>query len=748
MGRPRVLVTGSAGGIGQMFINWAKDRYDFAGFDRRPTPGIPDAAVGDLTDLDALVRAARGCDAILHLAARANSHRDYAGVIVPNNLVGGRNALEAAVRAGVKHVVLASTVQTEFGWPEGTKVSVDMPARPTNNYAASKVFAEHLGFLYSRDRGLSVVCVRFGGVMTPDRGQWLQWRTGEFDPITLTSRDACEIIRRAVDAAKIPYAVVPAYSLNAVKIKDLEPLRRVLGYFPQEDANVVYRVAELDPAQRRVRAMLEACDRGESAAVRKLLGEDPGLATARGGLRGWEGSDMTPLHYAASHGRAEVVEILLDAGADPKARGGRLARTPAHAAAFGNHTAVARRLLERGGELDVYAAAGVGDAAGLGAILDRDPALAKVADPAGFTPLHFAATPEVVHLLLDRGADPDARDQWRQRPVLSWLVDRPEAARALAERLGPLDIFMAAALGDEALARRLLDEDPGRARVISPATSPIGRGDPPLHIAARRGHAPIVRLLLERGADPNASDADGRTAMHMAAWRGHLDVIRALAAGGARPDAGDAEEGSTPKDWARWSDEEEAVKLLEELEAAWAARAPARRAEALGIGRVALTGGTTPAGRAFVGAAAGGYEIVGADDQAALDRAVAGCDAVVYLAGAPEDAEFDAFVADDIPGVWRALEAAREANVRRFVYLSTAAVQGGWPAGTAVTAMTPLRPANLHAAVKALGEAHVLAAGRRPGFTAICLRPRPGDDVAALIREALVSPSTESRIIP
>jgi hypothetical protein len=236
--------------------------------------------------------------------------------------------------------------------------------------------------------------------------------------------------------------------------------------------------------------------------------------------------------------------------------------------------------------------------------------------------------------------------------------------------------------------------------------------------------------------------------MHMAAWRGKLDVIRTLADGGARPDLGDAEDGSTPREWARWSDEREAVKLLEELEAAWTARATTAGAPPP-IRRVLVTGGATPAGRAFLAAASGRWEIVEAPstDQAALERAMQGCDAVVHLAGAPEDAGFEAFLADDIPSVWHALEAARQAGIRRFVYGSVAAVQGGWPAGTPVGAMTPLRPANLHAAAKALGEAHVMAAGRRPGFTAICVRFGAPADPVALIRDALDSPSIDSRVI-
>src|SRR6185436_14813254 len=112
--------------------------------DKRPAAHVPGLIVADLTDLAALERAAAGCDAMVHLGAHPNHHPDYPGVIVPSNLIGLRNAYEAAARAGVKRVVFASTVQTEFGWPEGTKVSVEMPARPTNYYSAGKVFGEHL----------------------------------------------------------------------------------------------------------------------------------------------------------------------------------------------------------------------------------------------------------------------------------------------------------------------------------------------------------------------------------------------------------------------------------------------------------------------------------------------------------------------------------------------------------------------------------------------------------------------------
>ncbi len=50
----------------------------------------------------------------------------------------------------------------------------------------------------------------------------------------------------------------------------------------------------------------------------------------------------------------------------------------------------------------------------------------------------------------------------------------------------------------------------------------------PLHVACEKGHASVVRLLLERGADVNARDGKGRTALVLAGQQGHKDVVRLL----------------------------------------------------------------------------------------------------------------------------------------------------------------------------------------------------------------------------
>lgn len=241
----RVLLTGSAGRVGTAVREWVRGRWDLVCFDRVPTPGFPDAIVGDLSDPGALDRAAAGCDAIVHLAARPNP-ADFLSKIMPANVVGAWNLFEAAVRAKVRRVVVASTLQVEFGHPKGTKVSVDMAPRPSNTYAASKVWTENLGRIYARRHGLSVVALRFGMVVPPHLvDRYLEW--GQIpSEITLTGRDACEIVVRAVEKPGIDFAVLPAFSRNARDIRDLSPLKEVLDYEPQDDAFMLWP-ARRDP---------------------------------------------------------------------------------------------------------------------------------------------------------------------------------------------------------------------------------------------------------------------------------------------------------------------------------------------------------------------------------------------------------------------------------------------------------------------------------------------------------------------
>src|SRR5438094_6652723 len=124
-----LVVTGARGWVGRHVVPLLADRYTIRALD------IEDC---DITDLDALTASFAGADALLHLAAIAGDG-DFERDIVPKNVIGCFNALEAAHRAGLRSVVLASSGQIVLNNPSDIVVSVEMPIRPTGPYAASKV---------------------------------------------------------------------------------------------------------------------------------------------------------------------------------------------------------------------------------------------------------------------------------------------------------------------------------------------------------------------------------------------------------------------------------------------------------------------------------------------------------------------------------------------------------------------------------------------------------------------------------
>jgi uncharacterized protein len=75
-------------------------------------------------------------------------------------------------------------------------------------------------------------------------------------------------------------------------------------------------------------------------------------------------------------------------------------------------------------------------------------------------------------------------------------------------------------------------------------------GNTPLHIAALRGDAAAVHLLIEAGADPNAIGERGCTPLHQALEKAHRNVARILVAAGGSMDARNRD-GITPRDMTR-----------------------------------------------------------------------------------------------------------------------------------------------------------------------------------------------------
>lgn len=232
-----ILVTGSAGRVGQAVVKELLARGErVRGFDRVPTPGLPDSHVGNLTDVDAVRRATEGADAVIHLAATPDD-ADFMSEILPNNIVGLYHVLETTRLAGARRLVLASTGQVNWWQRERTEHAIRPDELPTPRYwyAAAKVFAEAIGQGYAETHGLSVIAARLGWCPRPGQEKEiaaLDWAKDLY----LSPGDAGRFFHAAVRAPlTIRFAIVYATSRHLRLPRfDLGPTKTLLGWEPRE----------------------------------------------------------------------------------------------------------------------------------------------------------------------------------------------------------------------------------------------------------------------------------------------------------------------------------------------------------------------------------------------------------------------------------------------------------------------------------------------------------------------------------
>jgi len=255
--------------------------------------------------------------------------------------------------------------------------------------------------------------------------------------------------------------------------------------------------SENDPG----RELFEACRNGDLGKVKKLISSQNVNAKDTAGRK------STPLHFAAGFGRKDVVEHLLECGANVHARddGGLI---PLHNACSFGHAEVVTLLLRHGGD-------------------------SNARDNWHYTPLHEAAIKgkiDVCIVLLQHGADPSIRNT-DGKTALD-LTD-PTAKAVLTGEYKKDELLEAARSGNEEQMMALLTP----LNVNCHASD--GRKSTPLHLAAGYNRTRIVQLLLQHGADVHAKDKGGLVPLHNACSYGHFEVTEMLLKAGASVNAVD-----------------------------------------------------------------------------------------------------------------------------------------------------------------------------------------------------------------
>ncbi|MFO0924813.1 MAG: ankyrin repeat domain-containing protein [Pirellulales bacterium] len=282
--------------------------------------------------------------------------------------------------------------------------------------------------------------------------------------------------------------------------------------------------------------------------VRSMVLEQPSLLDAFDDRQ----FGATPLTMACFANRRNVVELLLDLGADPnrRSRWKMGPWSPLHCALFRCDQSLAQYLLQRGAELDVHTAAGLGLLPELQELLDAQPERVHERGGDGCFPLHFAASTEVADVLLARGAPIDGRciDHFNA-PAQYLCLKRPEVAIHLFDKGASIDLFSAILAGSEKYIAQALDKTPDwqTARIDQSFFPPsaehdvhniltfvVGYRATPLHTATIANRGNIIQLLIDRGASPHLRGGyDDATPLHLAAWNDLLEAAQALCEHGA-----------------------------------------------------------------------------------------------------------------------------------------------------------------------------------------------------------------------
>jgi len=292
-------------------------------------------------------------------------------------------------------------------------------------------------------------------------------------------------------------------------------------------------------------SLMKAIAQRDLASVRAILKAHPEAVNQTAPHPTWGGTPQ-PLHVAIETGDRAIFDALIKAGADVNGDNEAYSNwSPLMLSVHWNRREMRDALLRRKARVGLIEALMLEDDKAVRRILKSQPNAISQPAPNRATPLHFARTPAAAQMLLDLGADPNAKDYYGHTAIQS-IARRGPAAKAVIRLLKDRSTAIAptalAAVGDLATLRHAVRRDPTIAR--DPAV---------LQAAVENGLFFVVRWLLERGADVNARTSGGSkgTMLHAAAWVGDIRTARLLVERGADVNALDEEHRTTPAQWAR-----------------------------------------------------------------------------------------------------------------------------------------------------------------------------------------------------
>ena len=211
-------------------------------------------------------------------------------------------------------------------------------------------------------------------------------------------------------------------------------------------------------------AFISAVENGDIDRVKNLLASDQTLAAQID--TPWFSFDAPAIVFAAESGNRELIEVLLDAGADIDVKsgwwaGGTSALQHTAGSMLSYNRELAEYLIGRGATIEAHAAAGLDMYETFTELIRGNPEVVNAPGCDGMSPLHFAATPRIAGLLLAHGADINLRDLDHNGTPAQWtMMSRPKVCQYLLEQGAEGDIVLYCVTGNLERAKAVLQENP------------------------------------------------------------------------------------------------------------------------------------------------------------------------------------------------------------------------------------------------------------------------------------------------
>lgn len=276
-------------------------------------------------------------------------------------------------------------------------------------------------------------------------------------------------------------------SFNYISV-DNDVIHKVLEHNLSKDQleNLIVKNTNLIDVRKEGKTPLhQACLKGRYDIVEVLL-----KYHANPSIQDEDGRNA--LHMAAEKGSADIIKLLMEKGCDPNARD-KEGYSPLFIACEAGHDAAVKALV-LGVEVDGKKVCSTIDAKN---------------GPENWTALHVAATnccPSIIRFLMENGLDPNATNDNDETPLL-WACQagKAETARALIEGV---------TVNGKKVCTRL--------------DCTIEGDNDYLFSAAFHGFPEVIRLLLEKGLNPNVKTQEGASSLYIACAKGHVKAAEAL----------------------------------------------------------------------------------------------------------------------------------------------------------------------------------------------------------------------------